>query len=185
MKFCPDCGANTKLEIPKGDNRLRFVCEKCSKIHYQNPKSVVGILPTYQDQVLLCKRAIQPRQGFWTLPAGFHEMEESTLEGAIRECKEETGASVMDPTLYAIFDIPQISQVYIFFKGELKNKAFHATEESLEVRLFNEEDIPWPDLAFPMIEVALDRYFSDRGNNNFPIFREEIRRPWKSKRSTE
>ena len=95
------------------------------------PKSVVGILPTYQDQVLLCKRAIQPRQGFWTLPAGFHKMEESTLEGAIRECKEETGASVMDPTLYAIFDIPQISQVYIFFKGELKNKAFRPLKSHL------------------------------------------------------
>ena len=182
MNFCTECGSAVIKSIPEGDNRPRYMCSNCNVIHYQNPKTVVGVLPTYKEQVLLCKRAIQPRRGFWTLPAGFHELGESTLEGALRECKEETNAEIIEPTLYAIFDIPQISQVYVFFRGEIKSKNFGPTEESLEVQLFNEEEIPWHEIAFPMVEVTLDRYFLDRSKHAFPVFREEIRRPWKSKR---
>jgi len=111
MKFCSTCGNPVTRKIPEGDNRLRYVCESCEEIHYQNPKVIAGILPTYGDQILLCKRSIEPRVGYWTLPAGFLENGESTLDGALRECVEEANATMVNPLLYAIFDIPEINQV--------------------------------------------------------------------------
>ena len=183
MKFCFSCGALVTHKIPDGDNRLRYVCESCGEIHYQNPKVIAGILPTYKSKVLLCKRSIQPRVGYWTLPAGFLENGESSLEGAIRECSEEANTQVRDPSIYAIFDIPQINQIYIFYRAEMPEAIFSPSTESSDVALFSEEDIPWSELAFPMVEALLDHYFEDRKSGIFDIIREDIRRPWKSKHS--
>ena len=183
MKFCSSCGALVTHKIPDGDNRLRYVCESCGEIHYQNPKVIAGILPTYDSKVLLCKRSIQPRVGYWTLPAGFLENGESSLEGAIRECSEEANTQVRDPSIYAIFDIPQINQIYIFYRAEMPEAIFSPSAESSDVALFSEEDIPWSELAFPMVEALLDHYFEDRKSGIFEIIREDIRRPWRSKHS--
>ena len=181
MKFCSSCSNPVKQEIPSGDNRLRYVCTVCSEIHYQNPRVIAGVLPIYQDQILLCKRSIEPRHGYWTLPAGFLENGESSVEGALRECMEESRATVVDPILYAIYDIPQINQVYMLYRGELSTPEFGPTSESSEVNLFYEKDIPWSQIAFPMVEITLDHYFEDRKTNSFDVIREDIRRPWKSK----
>ena len=183
MKFCSSCGALVTHKIPDGDNRLRYVCESCGEIHYQNPKVIAGILPTYKSKVLLCKRSIQPRVGYWTLPAGFLENGESSLEGAIRECSEEANTQVRDPSIYAIFDIPQINQIYIFYRAEMPEAIFSPSTESSDVALFSEENIPWSELAFPMVEALLDHYFEDRKSGIFEVIREDIRRPWKSKHS--
>jgi ADP-ribose pyrophosphatase YjhB (NUDIX family) len=183
MKFCSSCGALITHKIPDGDNRLRYVCESCGEIHYQNPKVIAGILPTYKSKVLLCKRSIQPRVGYWTLPAGFLENGESSLEGAIRECSEEANTQVRDPSIYAIFDIPQINQIYIFYRAEMPEAIFSPSTESSDVALFSEENIPWSELAFPMVEALLDHYFEDRKSGIFEVIREDIRRPWKSKHS--
>ena len=127
MKFCSSCGSSVIQKIPQGDNRLRYVCESCDEIHYQNPRVIAGILPIYEDKILLCRRSIEPRVGYWTLPAGFLENGESTLEGAMRECVEESLANVVNPELYAIFDIPQIHQVYIFYRADLQTPVFGPT----------------------------------------------------------
>jgi ADP-ribose pyrophosphatase YjhB (NUDIX family) len=182
MKFCSSCGNSVNKAIPEGDNRERYVCSQCSEIHYQNPKVISGIIPVYGDQVLLCKRAIEPRLGFWTLPAGFLENGESSLEGALRECKEEANATVINPQFAGLFDIPQINQVYVFYRGELTGPAFGPSSESSEVALFSEQDIPWDELAFPVIELALNYFFEDRKTGRFTVKHDEIRRPWKSRR---
>ena len=181
MKFCSSCGSSVTQKIPEGDNRPRYVCGSCNEIHYQNPRVIAGILPTYKGKILLCKRSIEPRIGYWTLPAGFLENGESTLEGAIRECFEESLANVINPKLYAIFDIPQIHQVYIFYRAELEKPIFGPTSESSEVALFDAADIPWDELAFPMVEATLDHYLENREIGEFAVIREDIRRPWKSR----
>jgi len=183
MKFCSSCGSPVNKEIPEGDNRERCVCGQCSEIHYQNPKVIAGVIPVYGDQILLCKRAIEPRLGFWTLPAGFLENGESSLEGALRECAEEANATVINPQLYGLFDIPQISQVYVFYRGELAEPIFGPSSESSEVALFNEDNIPWDELAFPVIELALNYFLEDRKTGQFIVKHDEIRRPWKSRRT--
>ncbi len=162
MKFCPECANPISELIPDGDSRTRFVCLNCDIVHYQNPRIIAGTLPTYQGQILLCKRAIEPRKGFWTLPAGFMENGETTEEGALRETFEEANAQIANPKLYTMIAVPHISQVHIFFHGELINLDFYAGVESLEVKLFREEDIPWEHLAFPTVSTTLRRFFSDR-----------------------
>lgn len=176
MKFCSNCGNQVTQQIPDGDNRLRFVCHHCNTIHYQNPLVIVGVLPQYKEQILLCKRAIEPQKGRWTLPAGFLENDESTLEGALRECFEEANAKVVDSELYALYDIPYINQVYVFYRAELADKEYGPSSESTEVALFNEEDIPWDELAFPVVRAMLKRYLSDRKNNRFEVVQEVISR---------
>ncbi len=183
MKFCSDCGNAVIKKIPQGDNRERYVCGSCGLIHYQNPKVIAGVLPVFGDQVLLCKRSIEPRHGFWTLPAGFLENGESSLEGALRECEEEANATVVNPELYALFDIPQINQVYVFYRAELMEPVFGPSSESSEVALFDEQDIPWSELAFPVVELALDHFLKDRITGQFSVKREQIQRPWRSRRS--
>ena len=183
MNFCSNCGKSVIKQIPEGDNRERHVCEYCVTIHYENPKVIAGVLPAYGDQVLLCRRAIEPRHGFWTLPAGFLENGESSLTGALRECEEEANAQVVEPSLYALFDIPQINQVYVFYCARLAEPKFNATFESSEVALFDEADIPWGELAFPVVELALHHFFNDRAKGEYIIRHDEIRRPWKSLRS--
>lgn len=183
MKFCSQCGSPVMITIPPGDNRERHVCRECDTIHYQNPRIIAGCIPVYQDRVLLCKRAIAPRDGFWTLPAGFLENGETSLQGALRECREEARASVKNPILAGFYDIPHINQVYVFFRGELKGPEYSAGEESLEVELFSEAELPWGQLAFPVVELALHHYFEDSKNNSFPVRTGAVEKPWKWIRS--
>lgn len=183
MKYCCECGAKVVEKIPEMDDRLRYVCEQCDTIHYQNPKVVVGTVPIWQDKILLCRRAIEPQYGLWTLPAGFMENGESTLEGARRETYEESGANfrASEASLYRLFDIPYINQVYLFYLAELDTPDFSAGIESLEVQFFTEDEIPWSELAFPVIHDTLKEYFEDRRNGNFivrsglPTFRPEYK----------
>ena len=179
MKYCIQCGQEVERKIPKGDDRIRYFCAGCDTIHYQNPKMVVGTLPIHGDQVLLCRRAIEPRKGFWTLPAGFMENSETTVAGALRETWEEACAKIEEPVLYRMFDLPFISQVYIFYRGQLENGSFDAGPESLEVKLFNEQDIPWDEIAFPVVVETLQEYFKDRKADEYPVRVTEIKPFWK------
>ncbi|TCK19178.1 ADP-ribose pyrophosphatase YjhB (NUDIX family) [Thiogranum longum] len=175
MKFCSNCGESVVLRIPEGDNRERFVCDNCHTIHYQNPNIVAGCIPEWEGRILLCKRAIEPRYGLWTLPAGFMENGETTEQAAMRETHEEAGANVEITSLYGLFSIPHISQVYMLYHGFLVNGAYEAGCESLECRLFNEQDIPWDKLAFPVVRETLQRFFADRKHGkDLPLQRGEI-----------
>lgn len=178
MNYCSDCGAATRQAVPDGDNRQRHICSNCEMIHYQNPKVIAGVLPTWGEQILLCRRDIEPRRGFWTLPAGFLENGETSLEGAIRECHEESLAHVDNCHLLGIFDIPYIDQVYILYRGNLTDKAFAPTAESSEVALFNQNQIPWGELAFPVVEMALDIHFAHQDK---PLLasHHRVTRPWR------
>ena len=169
MNFCSDCGNKVSLQTPEHDDRLRYVCSSCGAIHYQNPKVIVGALLSYKDKVLLCKRAIEPRLGKWTLPAGFMENAETTLEGARRETAEEAGVKFADGQLYRVFDIPKINQVYIFYRAELNDDNHEAGIESLEVDFFSADQIPWQDLAFPVMTDILKEYLQDRQSGNFRV----------------
>lgn len=182
MNFCSNCGNRVSQKIPDGDNRQRYVCDRCGAIHYQNPRVIVGILPVYKQQILLCRRAIEPRHGFWTLPAGFLENGESTLDGALRECQEEANASVINPVLYALYDIPHIHQVYVFYRAELSDPSFGPSIESTEVKLFDECDIPWEQLAFPVVQLVLDQFLEDRKGNQYKVIREDIKSPWQGRK---
>lgn len=168
IKFCSQCGSE-KIErrIPPGDDRPRDVCADCGHIHYVNPKIVVGSIPVWGEQILLCKRAIEPRYGKWTLPAGFMEEGETLAEGAARETLEEAGARITVEQLYASYSIPGISQVYVLFLAKLDDLNYAAGSESLEVALFFEHEIPWDELAFAAIREGLKRYFADRAKGTF------------------
>ncbi|MBL6999149.1 MAG: NUDIX hydrolase [Gammaproteobacteria bacterium] len=158
MKYCSQCGEAVRQIIPQGDNRLRFVCAGCGTIHYSNPNNVCGAILTWQDKILLCRRAIEPRYGLWTLPAGFMENGETVMEAAARESMEEANAVAKKLDLFAVFSLPHISQVYLMFHGELANDQVSAGTESLETGLFNIADIPWGELAFPVINRSLQLY---------------------------
>jgi ADP-ribose pyrophosphatase YjhB (NUDIX family) len=152
-----------------GDDRERFVCSSCEFIHYSNPHIIVGCVPVYEGKVLLCKRAIEPRKGFWTLPAGFMENGETTLQGATRETWEEAKARVTNVDLYRIFDVPYISQVYMFYRCDLDKGEHSAGPESLETQLYAEADIPWDNIAFQVVSQTLKEYFSDVASGHFPV----------------
>lgn len=169
MKFCNQCGNAVRHQVPAGDNRPRHVCTQCDHIHYLNPKVIAGCLPVYEDKVLLCKRAIEPRSGLWTLPAGFLENGETTSAGALRETQEEANARASIVSLYTLFSLPHISQVYMFFRADLLDLNFSAGEESLDVQLFTEDEIPWDEMAFPVMTKTLQHYFADRTRNDFPV----------------
>lgn len=171
MKYCHHCAAPLVYRIPDGDDKPRHCCDHCSSIFYENPKNVVGTVPIFGDKVLLCKRAIQPRLGKWTLPAGYMENGESSLVGAIRETAEEAGAvvTVQGDSLYTLFNLPKINQVYMFFRAELANLDFAAGAESLEVAMFTEAEIPWDEIAFPVVKTTLEHYFNDLRNASFPV----------------
>jgi ADP-ribose pyrophosphatase YjhB (NUDIX family) len=162
MKFCSDCAQPVSLAIPSGDHVPRFVCGSCGAIHYQNPRLVVGCVPEYEGKILLCRRAIEPRRGFWTLPAGFMENGESMQTAAARESMEEALARVEIGSLVAIVHVLHAQQVHVMFRAKLLNLDFGAGPESLEVALFDEKDIPWHDMAFRSIDFALKRYLEDR-----------------------
>ena len=167
MKFCGQCGASLLQQIPEGDNRLRYVCGACDTIHYQNPRIIAGCLPVYENQVLLCKRAIEPRIGKWTLPAGFLENGETIAAGATRETTEEANANIRIIALYTVFSVPHISQVYMFYRAELMDLSFFPGTETTETKLFTEEEIPWEELSFPSVSQTLEHYFEDCREGNF------------------
>ena len=162
MKYCPNCASVLTIKIPADDSRERHVCEACGSIHYQNPRNVVGSIPVYGEQILLCRRAIEPRHGFWTLPAGFMELGESTSHGAARETLEEAGAVVEIGQLYSLLNVLHAEQVHLFYLAKMITPDFYAGEESLEVALFHEHEIPWDDLAFPTVKQTLEWFFADR-----------------------
>ena len=168
MKFCSDCGTPVTVRIPDGDTLPRHVCDGCGAIHYHNPKIVAGCIPEAGGRILLCRRAIEPRAGLWTLPAGFMENGETSAQGAARETLEEANARVRIEQLYALFDIPHINQVYLMFRGRLLDEDFSPGCESLEVALFEEPEVPWDDIAFPVVRETLARYFADRRSGRFP-----------------
>ena len=174
MKFCSHCGNDVEHKIPDDDNRMRYVCLGCEIIHYQNPNIVAGTIPTWGDKVLLCKRAIEPRYGYWTLPAGFMENQETTEEGALRETWEEAEAKVSIKGLFSVISVPQIDQVHMFFRAELKNDSYGAGQESLEVKLFDESEIPWDDIAFPTVKRSLKQFFEDRKNGAYGVHVSDI-----------
>lgn len=167
MKFCPQCGATLNLRIPDGDTLPRHVCTRCQTIHYLNPKLVVGGIAEWQGRILLCRRAIEPRLGRWTLPAGFMENGETTADAARRETLEEASARLDIDALFSLINIPHINQVHLFYRGTLPDGQFAPGIESLETALFAEEDIPWDDLAFRSISLSLRDYFADRRIGNF------------------
>jgi len=169
MNYCSNCGANVGLKVPDGDNRPRYVCTGCTAIHYQNPKLVVGTIPEWEESVLLCKRAIEPRYGYWTLPAGFMENGETTGEAACRETLEEADARVELGDLFTVFSVPHVDQVHLFYRARLLDLGFGPGTESLEVRLFRESEIPWSDLAFRTVSSTLRHYFEDRARGRFAL----------------
>lgn len=177
MKFCSHCGSEgVGQKVPEGDNRLRYVCVQCEAIFYENPKIVTGCIAQWQGKILLCKRAIQPRLGTWTLPAGFMENHETIQEAAARETYEEATAKISNLHLYTIYNLPHISQVYIIFRGDVEDGLASAGMESLDTEFVDEQDIPWNDLAFPVIQETLELYFADRKRGDFNLHTGEIRR---------
>jgi len=165
MKFCSECAHPVALLIPPDDNRPRFVCNHCGTIHYQNPKMVLGSIPVWQQdgetRVLLCRRAIEPRYGYWTLPAGFMENDETTAEAAVRETVEEAGAHIELHGLFSLLNVPRVHQVHMFYRATLLDLDYAAGVESLEVRMFTEAQIPWDEIAFPTVGHTLKCFFAD------------------------
>jgi len=166
MKFCSECAAPVSLSIPAGDNRPRYVCDSCATIHYQNPKMVMGTIPVWERdgelKILLCKRAIEPRYGYWTLPAGFMENNETTAEAALRETHEEAGANIELGKLFSLLNVARVHQVHMFYLATLVDLDFAPGEESLDVQMFTQAQIPWDELAFPTIRTTLELFFADR-----------------------
>jgi len=172
--FCSNCGHAITRRVPQGDSRLRDCCDQCGAIHYVNPRPVVGTIPVWNEQILLCRRAIEPRHGFWTLPAGFMEVGETTAEGARRETEEEACARVELGPLFTMIDVPSVEQLHIFYRARLLDLQFAAGAETLEVRLFAEADIPWDLIAFRTVSATLRLYFQDRARGVFGTHTSEI-----------
>lgn len=169
MNYCSNCGAPVQRCVPPGNDRPRYICDSCRIVHYENPSMVVGCIPEWKDRILLCRRAIKPRHGFWTLPAGFLEKGETLAEAAERETREEAGARIEILAPFALFDLPHVSQVHLIFRARLLAPDFTKGRESLEVRLFSEKEIPWDEIAFSSSRESLRFYFSDRPEGIFPL----------------
>lgn len=165
MNYCSLCGAEVERRVPPGDTHERWVCQRCDTVHYQNPLVVVGCVVEKDGQILLCKRAIEPRHGYWTVPAGFMELGESLAAGAARETLEEACAEVEIGHLFASIDVVDAGQVHVFFTGKLLG-GFGVGDESLDTQLFAPDEIPWDELAFRSGRFALEKYLEDRGANN-------------------
>ena len=174
MNYCSQCGAAITLMIPPEDNRPRHVCTVCQMVHYQNPKVVAGCIPEHEGRILLCKRAIEPRAGYWTLPAGYMELAETSLETAIRETLEEANARVKVTDLYAVFNLPHVNQVYMMFRSRLLDQEFSPGNETLEAELFTEEQIPWGELAFTTVRQTLKFYFQDHKTGSYRLHTGDI-----------
>lgn len=176
MNFCAECGGPVSLRTPPGDHLPRYVCEKCGTIHYQNPRLVVGCVPELDGRILICRRAIEPRRGYWTVPAGFMENGETLQQAAARESHEETLATVEIGSLLAVVHVLPAHQVHVFFRARLEADEFGPGPESLEVELVDPADIPWDDIAFPSTEFALRRYLEDRAAGAEPYHFAELTR---------
>ncbi len=160
--------------VPPGDNLPRWVCDACGEIHYQNPKLVVGALAVHEGKVLLCRRAIEPRYGYWTLPAGFMENGETVAQAALRETLEEAGARVELEAPYSMVSVPYVNQVHLFYRARLLDLAFKPGEESLEVALVEEARVPWKDIAFRTVGLTLKHWFADRARGMFGFHAEDL-----------
>jgi ADP-ribose pyrophosphatase YjhB (NUDIX family) len=174
INYCCSCAAPVSLRMPPGDSLLRHVCDACGAIHYRNPRMVVGALPVWDDKILLCRRAIEPRHGCWTLPAGFMENQETVSAAALRETREEACARVELDAMYTMISVPHISQVHVIFRARLLDLDFAAGEETLEVALFDEADIPWDNIAFRTVAMTLRHFFADRRHGNFGLHVESV-----------
>lgn len=174
IQYCNQCGARVTFLIPPGDSLPRHVCGTCGFIHYENPRLVVGCVAEWEGRILLCRRAIEPRHGFWTLPAGFMENGESTAQAAIRETDEEAGANVLIDAPFAMISIAHINQVHLFYRARMASPHFAAGDESLEVSLFPPDRIPWNELAFRSVALCLEHYLDDRSNGSFGFHESEI-----------
>jgi ADP-ribose pyrophosphatase YjhB (NUDIX family) len=177
LNFCSNCGSPVVSKVPDGDHLPRFVCTGCGTVHYKNPLLVLGCVPQWQGKILLCRRAIQPRLGFWTVPAGFMENGETMQAAAARECHEEALAQVEIGSLLAVVNVTHANQVHVMFRAQLLKAQFAPGPESLEVGLYDEAQIPWTDLAFPSGEFTLRRYFSDRAAGREDHHFTELNRP--------
>ena len=170
IKHCRQCGAAVIYRVPDdGDTKERAVCPACTTIHYENPLNVVGTVPHWGDKVLLCKRNIEPRWGKWTLPAGFLELNETTAEGAERETDEEAGAQIEMQSLFTLLNVARVGQVHLFYRARLLSDQFNPGTETIEARLFSEDEIPWDDIAFRTVKETLERYFADRRAGEYGI----------------
>ncbi|MEF7617371.1 NUDIX hydrolase [Aquincola sp. MAHUQ-54] len=174
IKHCRACGNAVAYRIPADDNRERAVCPACGTIHYENPLNVVGTVPWWDDQVLLCKRNIEPRYGFWTLPAGFMELGETTAQGAARETDEEAGAHIEMGPLFSVMNVMRVGQVHMYYLARLLDTEFDPGPESIEARLFREDEIPWDEIAFRTVRETLRRYFDDRRAGRFGVHTADI-----------
>lgn len=174
IRFCRACGAPTEYRTPPDDNRLRAVCTVCGTVHYENPLNVVGTVPVWQDQVLLCRRNIEPRFGLWTLPAGFMELGETAPEGALRETDEEAGAHVELEGLFTVLSVPRVGQVHLFYRARMLDTHLAPGPETIEARLFREDEIPWDELAFRTVRETLALYFADRRKGQFGVHAADI-----------
>ena len=175
IKFCKNCGTAVVYRQPDdGDTKNRAVCPACNTVHYENPLNVVGTVPVWEDKVLLCKRNIEPRKGKWTLPAGFMELEETTVQGAARETVEEAGAQFEMQSLFSVLSVPRVGQVHLFYRATLTSDQFNPGFETMEAKLFAEADIPWDEIAFRTVKVTLEKYFSDRAKGNFSVHEADI-----------
>ncbi|MGH8689623.1 MAG: NUDIX hydrolase [Burkholderiales bacterium] len=174
MKFCCNCAAPVVRRVPPGDSLPRWVCDQCGEIHYQNPRLVAGSIPEFEGRLLLCRRAIEPRYGYWTLPAGFMENDETTGQAALRETLEETGAQVELGAPFAMISVPHVNQVHLFYRARLLALDFRPGEETLEVALWDEARVPWKEIAFRTVGIALKRWFADRGAGAFGFHAEDI-----------
>ena len=170
IKHCRNCGAAVVYRVPDdGDTHQRAVCPACDTIHYENPLNVVGTVPYFGEQVLLCKRNIEPRWGKWTLPAGFMELGETTAEGAARETDEEAGAQIEMEGLFTVLSVPRVGQVHLFYRARLLSDRFAPGFETIEARLFREDEIPWEEIAFRTIRETLQKFFEDRARGHFGV----------------
>lgn len=181
MKFCSNCGANVELRVPEGDNRERYCCASCDTIHYQNPRMVIGTVPIYQDKVLLCRRAIEPRYGYWTLPAGFMENGETVAQGASRETDEEANIDFELGDVFSMLSVPHVGQVHLFYLATMTTRRIGGGPETLEARLFDESEIPWDQIAFHTVKKTLQWYFEDRRNGRFGMHSADV--SWPARKS--
>lgn len=174
IKHCRECGNLVRYQVPADDNRPRAVCTVCETIHYENPLNVVGTVPVWEDKVLLCRRNIEPRYGFWTLPAGFMELGETLEGGALRETVEEAGAHIDVQQLFTALSVPRVGQVHFYFLARLRDTDFEPGPETIEAQLFTESEIPWDELAFQTVRETLKLYFSDRARGQFALHSADI-----------
>ncbi len=176
IQHCRVCGQPTEYRVPPDDNRERATCTACGEIHYENPLNVVGTMPYWNDQVLLCRRNIEPRRGLWTLPAGFMELGETTAQGAMRETLEEANARIELDEVFTLLSVPHVDQVHLFYRARLLDLDFSPGAESLEVALFEERDIPWHEIAFRTVSTTLRHYYADRSSGAFRLHAEVVQR---------